>query len=900
MVNEDFVKPLDSDIFHEDLPRVEWSDRRSWGKTHLVRAETFDLFKDVKNIATDPRDLPSATGISIYCDSVTYSGPLAAGVLNLIDLAFPWKTLRYLHIYSRDFLASVNGLKAITLSGQYEVKISIVAVSLPPGLPVIPKGIENSPAEWPPYQRSNRCMRLALKNKGACREVELVLGEVGWRISIKPPGTVDMQPLQSVPRLELLEPTVAELYMYRDAAEKLKMLPKLLQLQLLAVSSEVFENRPTPQLLSRTMSRLQLLQRIEAPHRYPRLFSQKSIRTPLYAPLFKPDVCLVEVNRCLEQVKELDGQISDLSTQITLTDLLKKNFVTVVDALAQNEAGYVNVSGAGAAVMDAAQDLERKRADMETYTNNTRIEKQRFDEGLKKLAHEEEAQAITELWMTVGELAVGIVVTFASGGAAGAPAAAKVAADADQTIKKVSKVKKTLQTLLEVLKKLGEVAGDVGPKLMAAYQNQSTYKLLGKPTEASDRNEKNKEAGDSVLDLADSGPKEQTSLKSGWTDILGMEASWDEYRVNIGLMFDLVKELFAGKTIDGMQSYRQALETQVIRGKTVLAAMRKWQTSVQTFLALEGEKVAREKRRSELKATAERLGKADSERMRFRNEARLAYQRSLVAARRALFISIYDTALAHAYTKGTMDFPPNLVNPSLTDISSHVARADSSTPRFRQTIDALQKAETSRNEEERNLQMSNPRATVHTGMKNVFPAGWKELAIPSGRITFSVPPGETLEVDQQYYRIRTTGVWVHVFTGGKPILGIDYFMSVGPLMLTRNEGKEIASFYSATRSLRGQTGSKHFWKEQHGIIEPALFSEITIGFTPKKLVDAILSQSRQPSNSTMGSAGQTKQEPKTTLAVLENTGLLEQMKSAFAKIDKIQVDFEFEGIARGD
>ena len=204
--------------------------------------------------------------------------------------------------------------------------------------------------------------------------------------------------------------------------------------------------------------------------------------------------------------------------------------------------------------------------------------------------------------------------------------------------------------------------------------------------------------------------------------------------------------------------YQLALKKQVIRGKTVLAAMRIVQDTTQLYYRQLAERAARKKREDELTKVSKDVASKTVDEIRLRNVTRLTYQRSLVSIRRGLYLRLHECALAYLYMAGASDFPDCLKNPGPT-VAESVVRADLETSKIKSLRESLDElvhkqtlAEANRQEAARTMAVD----TV-TYTKTVFRENWKELAVPDGLVQFSIP-WDLLEQTSTYYRLRVMSV----------------------------------------------------------------------------------------------------------------------------------------------
>ena len=182
------------------------------------KVDLYQLLTDTKTAAAKK----TCYGLAIYCDQLTFSGPLDNGQLVLTSLPLPWQTLKYVHIFARDFLSSVKGLQSIKLAYNGTFKFNIVCDQLPAGLKIahqVPKttGGSTLPVNFCELsQGQNQCPTVAGGFQCPNIHAPLLGGEAGWRLSFQQaPGPLKVEKLLSLPPGELAESTIEELVAYR-------------------------------------------------------------------------------------------------------------------------------------------------------------------------------------------------------------------------------------------------------------------------------------------------------------------------------------------------------------------------------------------------------------------------------------------------------------------------------------------------------------------------------------------------------------------------------------------------------------------------------------------------------------------------------------------------------------
>lgn len=210
--------------------------------------------------------------------------------------------------------------------------------------------------------------------------------------------------------------------------------------------------------------------------------------------------------------------------------------------------------------------------------------------------------------------------------------------------------------------------------------------------------------------------------------------------------------------VDGLGEYKLALKKQAIRGKTLLAAMRVAQDATQLYYQQAAEKVERAKREAELNKVAEAVAAKTASDNRLRNLTRLAYQTRLRSLRRGLYLMLHQYALAYVYKAGSPEFPEGVKNMGKTDADNPV-RADLDVEKFKALYLALDGRVNKATEGEANRQQTSRDMIVNTTehSNTVFRPEWRDLAIPDGLITFTIP-FKLLEPANLYYRLRVMKV----------------------------------------------------------------------------------------------------------------------------------------------
>jgi hypothetical protein len=162
--------------------------------------------------------------IHICCDIATYGATLTDGTLVLNDILPTLSSLKYIHIYARDFLTDVQGLETIVLREASNFKIQLVCDKLPPQLVWTHEFGKTTPkptvTTYELYQGPKQCPLLAQHATCPNKHSELVAGEPGWMLKFQGSGGLHLAKLLWVPTTAVSYPTVDDLQAYRAEVYK--------------------------------------------------------------------------------------------------------------------------------------------------------------------------------------------------------------------------------------------------------------------------------------------------------------------------------------------------------------------------------------------------------------------------------------------------------------------------------------------------------------------------------------------------------------------------------------------------------------------------------------------------------------------------------------------------------
>ena len=186
------------------------------------------------------------------------------------------------------------------------------------------------------------------------------------------------------------------------------MLPKLLQLEFISASAMIFEgSRDIESIISRLRFIVScakgsvdqsglaadakiLLERVEVPFRYPGLRGAKVEAGACYSvPVMNTTEYMDTLSKRITDAEKLEDKCTELGDQAKTMVLSQDNMKTLLEEMAKNSRGFLDLTSAEKNAVDALNDLDAKVHDMRKYVQETKVMKLKFDDGLAKYKEDE-------------------------------------------------------------------------------------------------------------------------------------------------------------------------------------------------------------------------------------------------------------------------------------------------------------------------------------------------------------------------------------------------------------------------------------------------------------------------------------------------------------------------------
>lgn len=308
------------------------------------------------------------------------------------------------------------------------------------------------------------------------------------------------------------------------------------------------------------------------------------------------------------------------------------------------------------------------------------------------------------------------------------------------------------------------------PKLTAAFKSQKSSKdevaNLGKSAGTITGTMFSRKAGDRI-------------------DYGGLLADWREMDLNADSAFQAIKEEVAPEEIDGLEAYRVAMKKLVVRGETLVNALREAYEARTQLLLLKAEMKARTATLDEIRTLHATVIKDKKHEAVAFMSVKHRLTTELTQQRRVVFNMLHRGVLALVYQSNNVklqkyDFALLSPNLSATDIAKHWANFKKATVEYGQT--------------------QSDDLGVNTS--EAFPLGWHDLLVNDHETPFQIRPTLKKLSDLHQMRIRTIHAEFvglerhdHTTTG---IDNIQYTIWLGPLMLDRASPRDKAKSFEAT------------------------------------------------------------------------------------------------------
>ncbi|KAF4340173.1 hypothetical protein FBEOM_5870 [Fusarium beomiforme] len=717
-----------------------------------------------------------------------YADKLELGEFNVIDVtSSPLKTL---HIFARDFLPGTTDLQ---ITGKDKALRMFIFNEEAPECLAITSGSQGVAGAKCEILRATSSCPLEAQGQ-PCEKIHSRLSDLdtGREIIISH-DRAEIRPIRNVSRLELASPSYEDIQAF-PGVEKAGQLP-------------------SPKI-----------------YRFPG--GQGGNMRSFYVPILQPNYITERIKDRIERAADMEKTIDEIEQNELLHSSLQSSSQKIIEAIKYTMTSFVDIDKTKESAIEAIEDLERKRRDLQNASGSAKTKAHDLAVATETYKAEQDLKALLKTVAIGAEIVVGVGVAVATCGT-GAPLTAVTAADAVKKAQELSKLSKAWNAL----KKLGELAGKMSPKLEAAHASQKSYLVVVSSLDLTSHGADAKLKQSALAGLtqvakkvtADSLPNKEMET----VDFLGIMADWDEIEVVIDRVFREAREGFKkGEELPQLGDFEVEMRKQVIRGRTVLKAMSKAQSAAQLYYRQLAEKAARD-------AITEKISiLGQTEQDHARHIAKRYFSQALVDIKRSVFVLFHECILSMMYYENKGSFPiDNDGQEWFKGLGADIAidrGLKSSFMHFYERLMDLYKNAVGRHIDQIFPGEISVDTLTHTG--TVFDEVWKTDLVENKQMAFHIPTD--LDQVEGFRRIRIKSLWAS-FDGLVGPNGdsskVRYYFILGPRNIDISSEWEQVQYYIPAFALEKQGKDGELLNTQGALVRPALFCHGALGFAPHHL-----------------------------------------------------------------
>ncbi|RKL33538.1 hypothetical protein BFJ72_g10054 [Fusarium proliferatum] len=597
-----------------------------------------------------------------------------------------------------------------------------------------------------------------------------------------------------------------------------------------------------------------LLQRLELPRRYPGPFPINEVVGKYIVPLESPSKYEKYMNEAVTSCRNVQQSLDSLSLASDMTRELKKDNAKALDALSTLALGTVPDDQYYKAMIKSCDLVAKYKTVMMEKQENLSSKLALFEKNVEAYQKEKKKELEMAIWKGVGQVAFAVGLALCTGNPAVAvPALASAAvtiaeaaqqvdlssssgqakdqssgASSEQPEAPAPKVEKTPNKSVkdEASKKpeskTGEKAADVAKAAWSAANSIfSAWKAYDNNMVIKHKAEKiRRQSIEENLSAAANTASEIITTSSPPIDYFGLLSDWEEIKVQVDEMFNVLKYKLGSDTIPGLEEYQSALKKMIIRGKTLIEAQRQMQLDIDAYLGGVAENALRTKRKADIQKAAKEIA---GNTFPAHNHID-ALSRSLVVVKRVAILRLHQYLLRLRYVSSRYSDISISASPemSVDDLEAVVRNLVSQ-------VDSLGKG-AHNNQTVPQIEFS----TNNDKDRNIFVPEWKTWLKENGEIPFLIsykhPSG------YGYYDLRINRISAQfIRNDGQPFTSVNYDIALGPIMVDRDPDDKLHQ-YCADEFRIKKTDDQGDWTsasqtDSDAKILPALFTSGTIALS---------------------------------------------------------------------
>lgn len=477
-----------------------------------------------------------------------------------------------------------------------------------------------------------------------------------------------------------------------------------------------------------------LLNRLDLPRSYSGAALEVSDR--FFVPDKDPDEYIEDLRQQVQDFETLDEQIQRRDKDTELYKLVQQGSGQILEGLGLTIRSFDDNSHHLDEAVVATRDAENKQADLKKYAADAEAAAKDFQNGMEAYKKQKRNQMIWDITKGVCQYAFSVGLAVYTGGAAAPLTVGAV----NNLLKSGAKAIEETSKLVLALKALAETVMKIYSKIETAYNNQASFTIplmSSDGSQAAGRRNANvnelRKAADGVT--AHSLPKSVAAR----VDYLGLLADWREFDLQVDSVFKEMEADLKGEKIGGMETYRMAMKKEVIRGETMLAALRAAYDARINYFRRRAEREARVARESELKQLSRLMLELTAEAQAW-PMIKWTLQQELNSMKCTTFTMFHNCILALTYATNNVKYQKTkFVN----------LAPDSPVEQFVKQKTVIMQTETELSKQTQGFVVE-----VGTSVEKgaVFNEAWKTLLLEDLKVPFQILP--TFSETDAYHRVR--------------------------------------------------------------------------------------------------------------------------------------------------
>ncbi|KAF4950595.1 hypothetical protein FSARC_13130 [Fusarium sarcochroum] len=570
-----------------------------------------------------------------------------------------------------------------------------------------------------------------------------------------------------------------------------------------------------------------LLQRFEVARRYPGPFKTQEVVGKYVVPLESCSKYENHLQEAISSCKDVQNSLNSLLLATNMAQELKRDNAKALDALSSLALGTIPDDQYYKAMNTSFEMVDKCKNAMKERQGHLISAETMFKDNFKIYQQEKKDERDMAMWMGAGEIAVQLVIALCTDPVVAIPTIVEITATVTEAVQQANKEaskdlhgKHKAETTKDeiapeheskasdVAKSVGESAMSAGNSMVQAWQAYNNNLAIRDQAEDIRRKSLN-----SDLSAAAGAASDIITASSPPMDYFGLLSDWEEIKVQVKELFNVLKFKLGSDTIEGLEEYQSALSNMIIRGKTLIEAQRQLQEDLRSYLRGIAESSIRAKREAEIKKAAQDIAAGTLPTSKHIDDL----SASLVVLKRAAVLRLHQYLLRLRYLSSRyndirVNASPEMSVEQLETVKRNLASQVEERGTGTQNKQDLPLIEFSTNDDQD---------------CNVFVSGWKtwlrELKQIPFEISYKNPAGD------RYYDLRVAKISAQfIRKDGRPFTKVNYDISIGPVLIDRDSEGKLYHYYADEFLLR-KIDSEGEWvsasqTESDARILPALFT----------------------------------------------------------------------------